>query len=112
MRRFSKTVIVVLTFLFMVALSSIAHAAQYVASAITSIAVGSAGEVYIRWAELPNPGPCPGNNNGWVVIPSTANEALKALALSLYFSGKPARIDTSGCSGVYEIVVILYSPSG
>jgi hypothetical protein len=96
----------------MIALSSIASAAIYEVPGITHIAVGSAGEVYIKWAESPRPGPCGGENYGWVVIPPTANEALKALALSIYFSGKPARIDTSGCSGTYEIVVTLYSPSG
>jgi len=112
MKRYSKTVIMILAFLLMMAFPSITYAAQYMASAITYIAVGSAGEVYIRWAELPNPGPCPGNNYGWVMIPSTANETLKALALSLFFSGKQARIDTSGCSGAYEVVVTLYSPSG
>ena len=111
MKRFSKTAIVLLTTFFVVALSSTVYAATYDAPAIISIAVGSGGEVYIRWEGLPNPGPC-GIDNGWVVIPSGANETLKALALSLYFSGKRARVDTSGCTGTYESVVIIYSPTG
>jgi len=111
MQRFSKTAMVVLPFLFLVAFSSTVHAAVYDAPGIIAIAVGSGGEVYIRWAGLPNPGPC-GSDNNWVVIPSTANETLKALALSLYFSGKRARVDTSGCSGAYENVTIIYSPTG
>jgi hypothetical protein len=116
MKRFSKTAIVILTTLFVIALSSIAHAGVYNAAAITSIGVGSSGEVYIRWEGLPDPAPpesgCSGENNHWVVIPSDASDALKSLALSLYFSGKPARIDTSGCRGAYETVITLYSPGG
>jgi hypothetical protein len=112
MKRFSKTIMWILTLLFIVVLSSIAQAAQYNASGITAIAAGSGGEVYIRWVGLPNPGPCSGNNNNWVVIPAAANETLKALALSLYFSSKPAMIETSGCSGAYENVNTLYSPGG
>jgi hypothetical protein len=52
------------------------------------------------------------NNYGWVAIPATANEALKALAISIYFGGHPARIDTSGCDGINESVSGLYSPGG
>jgi hypothetical protein len=111
MKSFAQTGIVVLTSLFIVAFSSTVHAAEYDAPGIIAIAVGTGGEVYIRWVGLPNPGPC-GNNNGWVVIPGATNETLKALALSLYFSGKRARVDTSGCSGAYENVTIIYSPSG
>jgi hypothetical protein len=86
-------------------------AAKYNASSITAVAVGSGGEVYIRWVGLPNPGPC-GNNNGWVMIPSNAPEAMKSLAISLYFNAKPARVDTGGCVGAYESVTALYSPGG
>jgi hypothetical protein len=111
MKRVSKTAIVILTTLFGVALSSIALAGIYNAGAITSIAVGSGGEVYIRWDGLPDPGPC-GENNHWVMIPSNAPDTMKSLALSLYFSGKSAQIRTDGCNGAYELVTQLYSPKG
>jgi hypothetical protein len=112
MKKCSTPTLGMIILLCIVAFPSIVHAATYNASGIIAIAVGAGGEVYIRWTGLPNPGPCGGNNNYWVVIPAPANETLKALALSLYFSGKPARIDTSGCSGAYENVVTLYSPAG
>ena len=67
--------------------------------------------VLIRWSGAPSPGPC-GTNNGWVAIRPTANESLKTLAYTIYFSGKPARIDTAGCYGTREIVTSLYSPGG
>jgi hypothetical protein len=44
------------------------------------------------------------------MIPSNAPEAMKSLAISLYYDGKPARIDTAGCVGAYERVTALYSP--
>lgn len=111
MSKFPKTGVLILTTAFVVALSSIAHAGVYDAGAITSIAVGSGGEMYIRWDGLPNPGLC-GDNNNWVMIPSSAPDTMKSLALSLYFSGKSAQIRTEGCSGAYELVVQLYSPKG
>ena len=104
-----QTAMVVLTVLGM--LSSIAHASSYNDKILTHIAIQSDGTVFIKWAESPRPGPC-GENFGWVKIPPTANEAIKALAISLYIGGKLARIDTSGCDGTYEIVTILYSPGG
>ena len=112
MKKFCTTLMVVGTLPVIFALSSMASAATYEAPALTHIHVDSGGVVHIKWAGSPRPGPCGGENFGWVVIPPTANEAMKALALSIYFGGKPARIDTSGCSGTYEIVVSLYSPSG
>ena len=55
---------------------------------------------------------CGGQENyGWVKIQSTANNALKDLAFSIYFNAKLARIDTRGCDGAHEIVTSLYSPS-
>src|SRR6202035_4941597 len=103
MKSFSRTSDVVLTLLCLVALSSIARASVYEGSAITYIAAGSGGEMYIRWQGLPDPAPpesgCSGDNNHWVRISSDASDALKSLALSLYFSGKPFRIETTGCSG-------------
>jgi hypothetical protein len=100
------------------------HAVVYNTPKIIAIAVGSHGEVYIRWDGLPDPGSCGGENNHWVVIPAAASETIKSLALSLYFSGKAARIDTAAiqgtppasqpagaCSGAYENVTTLYSPS-
>lgn len=112
MNRFSKTALVILTALLVVILSSIAHAGIYDATAITSIAVGSGGELYIRWTGLPDPGPCGGENYHWVMIPSNAPDVMKSLALSLYFSGKSAQIRTAGCNGAYELVTQLYSPAG
>ena len=114
----SKTVIIVLSWILMLASSARIDAAVYNPPRIIAISVGAGGEVYMRFEGLPNnPSPCPpphggGNNNNWVMIPAAANETLKALALSLYFSGKPARTDTSGCSGAYENVIAVYSPSG
>jgi hypothetical protein len=46
------------------------------------------------------------------MIPSNAPEAMKSLAISLYFNAKPARVDTGGCVGAYESVTALYSPGG
>jgi hypothetical protein len=102
-----------------------ADAVEYNAPKITAISVGSHGEVYIRWDGLPDPGPCGGENNHWVVIPAAASDTIKSLALSLYFSGKAARIDTGAtqgtppaqqpagaCTGADENVTALYSPSG
>jgi hypothetical protein len=91
-------------------LSMMASAASYQAPAITAIAGGASGEVYIRFDGLPNPGPC-GPNNGWVMVPSS-NDVMKSLALSLYFNPKPVRVDTSSCTGAYETVNGLYSPGG
>jgi len=83
----------------------------YQAPAITGIAAISGG-IYIRIACIPpNPTRC-GNSNSWVLIPSGADESIKALAISLYLSGKPVRIDTNGCNGEYEAVGSLYSPGG
>jgi hypothetical protein len=99
--------------IFTIASASMAYAAVYEPqpSEITHISVGAGGEVFIKWNGSPSPGPC-GENFGWVVIPPEASEAIKALALSIYFSGKPVRIDTSGCRGTVEVVGTLYSPSG
>jgi hypothetical protein len=116
MKQCSQTIMLVVTLPVMLVVASIAHAGNiYEVPAITHIAVEAAdagGRMYIKWAGSPRPGPCGTENNGWVVILPTNNEALKSLALSLYFSGKPARIDTSGCSGPWEIVTIIYSPGG
>ena len=109
MTKFSTAAIVVVTLAFII---PTVYAADYETPQITHIAAGSGGEVYIKWAGSPRPGPCGGENFGWVVIPSSASEALKSLALSIYFSGKPARIHTSGCTGTNENVVTLYSPGG
>src|SRR5262245_35604886 len=113
MKKFSKTAIAVLTLLGMVSLSSVVHADErsYPEKILTRIAMNSDGTVFIQWTNSPSRS-CPGGeqNYGWVKILPTANEAIKALALSLYFSGKLARIDTSGCDGPYEIDTALYSP--
>jgi hypothetical protein len=80
---------------------------------ITGIMAAPGGQVYIKFAGVPNPGPCGGNNYGWVLIPSTANAAMKSLAESLYFNRKPVRVETLGCSssgaGPYELVNALYA---
>jgi hypothetical protein len=101
----------VVTTIAAIILTSVAHAATYTVPRITHVYADSSGNVLIKWAGSPNPGPC-GTNNGWVTIQATANEALKTLAYTIYFSGKPARIDTSGCSGTREAVHSLYSPGG
>ena len=99
---------------FVAALPKLLDAATYNAPAgITAIAAGSSGELYIRFANLPNPGLC-GQNNGWVVIPPTGSAYMKSLAETLYFSGRAVRVDTDngGCWNTYERVVALYSPHG
>lgn len=111
MKKFSRTAIAVLALLSIVSLSSVVHAATYNVPKLTHVYADASGRVLIKWAGSPSPGPC-GKNNGWVVIRSTADEALKALALSIYFSGRPARIDTSGCDGTNEAVGSLCSPGG
>jgi hypothetical protein len=114
MKQFSNSAMVVLTVLCIVCLSSIAQAAQsrqYTISAISHIYVPPDGRVLIKWSGSPRPGPCGGENWGYVAISKAANEALKAFALSLYFSGKPARIDTEGCdSENFENVAGIVSP--
>jgi len=103
----------------------VADAIVYNAPKIITISVRSNGEVYIRWDTVPDPGACGGENNHWVVIPAAASDTLKSMALSLYFSGKPARVDTAAvagtppaqqpagaCTGAYENVTFLYSPGG
>ena len=96
-------------------LSTIAHAASYSDKILTHISMNSDGTIFIKWAGSPRPSPAcsgGGDNFGWVKIRSTANEAVKALAVSIYLTGKLARIDTSGCDGGYEVVTSLYSPGG
>lgn len=88
-----------------------AHAEIYNVPKLSHIYTDASGRVLIKWEGAPNPGPC-GVNNGWVAIPASADPALKALAVSIYFSGKAARIDTSGCDGNTEAVTSLYSPGG
>ncbi|MFH0340833.1 MAG: hypothetical protein ACHBNF_01635 [Chromatiales bacterium] len=116
MKKFYKTAIAVLTLLGMISLSSIVHGQPpYTTARLTHISMNSDGTVFIKWAGSPRPSPAcsgGGDNFGWVKIQPTANEAIKALALSIHFSGTPARIDTSGCDGPYEIVTSLYTPSG
>ncbi|MCI0426809.1 MAG: hypothetical protein L0Z46_02175 [Nitrospiraceae bacterium] len=116
MKKFSQIAIAVLTLPGMISLSSIVHAQPpYLDKILTHISMNSDGTVFIKWTGSPRPSPtCSGggDNFGWVKIRPTANEAIKALALSIYFSGKLARIDTSGCDGPYEIVTSLYSPGG
>jgi hypothetical protein len=108
MRKFSKTVPVVLTLLAMVSLASIASAESYNATRITRIGTDADGAVYLIWEGDPPSETC-GASFGWVVIAATANQAAKDLALSLFESGRSARIDTSGCEGTYERVSLLYS---
>jgi hypothetical protein len=96
---------------FIASFTSVAHAAIYNVDKLTNVYADANGRVLIKWSGSPNPGPC-GPNNGWVTIRSTANEALKTLAYTTYFSGKPARIDTNDCDGNNEAVGSLYSPGG
>lgn len=85
-----------------------ALAGTYTINKITEINVQSSGRVYISWAGAPSPGPC-GANYGWVVIPEpdTAFKEIKALAMSLYLSGRPITLNTSGCYGTAEKVADL-----
>jgi hypothetical protein len=81
----------------------------YDAPAITNIAANG-GAIWIRVVCIPpNPTRC-GESNQWVRIPSDSDESMKALAISLYLSGRPVRIDTKGCSDTWEKVDSLYSP--
>ena len=120
MKKGSQTVIMVVVILpVILAFASIAHARdEYEVPAITRIAVEAAEEhtpdegnwMLISWEGAPRPGPCGGENYGWVLIQPRNNETLKALALSMYFSGKPAHITTSGCRGSFSIVIKLGAP--
>jgi hypothetical protein len=111
MKLFSKPALAAFAVVTIASVSSVVRAAQYSATRITHIATNADGTMFLKWEGSPRPGPC-GENFGWVKIRPTAHETLKALALSIYFSGAPARIDTSGCDGTYEIVTSLYTPSG
>jgi len=95
-----------------------AGAGDYSGPAITAIASGSDGAMYIRFDNLPDPAPaasgCKGENNHWLWISPQAGDAIKSLALSAYFNGKPFVVQTNGCNtanGPYESVVTLYSPT-
>jgi hypothetical protein len=117
MNKSAKAGIAALVLLSVPSLSPVAHAGSYSATRLTHIAMNSDGTTFVKWDGSPGspgsstPNPC-GENFGWVKILPASNEAMKALALSIYFSGDMARIDTSGCDGTYEIVVSLYTPSG
>ena len=108
MKLLSKAVTTVIA---VISLVSGAYAGSYTVTNLSYIYSEENGRVLIKWSGSPNPGPC-GANNGWVTIRPTANESLKTLAYTIYFSGKPARIDTSGCDGRWEVVTSLYSPGG
>jgi hypothetical protein len=115
MKKHVKQIITVLAIMVMICFSSSVYAAKYNVTKITHIYTNTEGAVLIKWAGSPRPGPCvgPGETNyGWVAIPPTASDALKALAISLYLKGKRARIDTSGCYKRYEKVKSIYSPGG
>jgi len=99
------------TAIAVISLVSVSYAGIYNVPKLSNIYAEETGRVLIKWSGSPNPGPC-GLNNGWVAIRSTAKEVLKTLAYNIYFSGKPARIDTKGCDGRWEIVTSLYSPGG
>lgn len=98
----------------LVLISSVSNvfAESYQVPKITNVYANATGSLGLKWSGSPRPGPCGGENYGWVVIPATSAETVKAMALSIYISGKPARIDTSGCSGAVEIVQVVYSPGG
>lgn len=88
---------------------------KYNVKKITHVYTDNNGRVGIKWKNSPRPGPCAASgqtNHGWVMIPASASDAQKALAISIYLKGKKARIDCSGCDGNYEIVRSLYSPGG
>jgi hypothetical protein len=115
MKRIPQASIIVLASFCTFATPSVLYArTSYPGTGIASIGVGQAGEMYIRLQNFTFPQMCPaagGNtNNNWVQIPAT-NDAMKSLALSLYFSGKSTLIVTDICNGPYETVIELYSPS-
>jgi hypothetical protein len=89
----------------------IAKASYNAPLGIVAIASYASGETYIRFANLPTPGPC-GINNAWVVIHPTASASMKALAETLYLNRKAVTVVTAGCFGTYERVEALYSPGG
>lgn len=95
----------------LLSLPGLGNAASYAPARLTHVAVNADGTVFIKWSGSPNPGPC-GTNFGWVKIPASASDSIRALAFSIYFSGTPARVDTTGCDGGYEAVTSLYSPGG
>ena len=107
MMNFSKKVITVFALIAVVSLSSVAHAGRYNAQKITQYFAVNNGAVHITWAGAPRPSTCGGENWGMYYIPATSHEQLKDLALSLYLSGKRARIDTKGCQGASEIVTSI-----
>jgi hypothetical protein len=118
MKKYLGTTTLALLPLLMPSITSIAGAGEYSASAITNIASSSDGAMYIRFDNLPDPAPalsgCRGENYHWVWISPQAGDAMKSLALSLYFNGKPVVVYTSGCNtanGAYENVTQIYSPT-
>lgn len=98
-------------FCFGMVFSSLVNATVYNIDRISHVYSDTSGKVLIKWDGSPNPGPC-GNSHGWVEISADASEVLKSLAYSIYFSGRPARIDTGGCVGQREAVSSIYSPGG
>jgi hypothetical protein len=70
------------------------HTETYQVVKITHVYSAEFGGLGLKWIGSPRPGPCGGENYGWVVIPPTSSETVKAMALNLYISGKVARIDT------------------
>ena len=99
--------------LFLVAMYSVPlSAAEYMIPELTHVYTDAAGQMALKWTGAPNPGPCGGTNNGWVLVEAQADNTLKSFILALYVSGKAARISTSGCNGSREIVVGVYSPTG
>src|SRR5262245_49536887 len=94
----SRTAVKILAAAGAMSLPALVNAAIYSPPRLTHVAASTDGSVYMKWSGSPNPGPC-GANSGWVKIPATSDESIKALAFSIYFGGTPARVDTSGCDG-------------
>ena len=108
--------------LVLVCLFPIASVAQefvldFGAGQLTQIGVDLGGNMYVKAITTPTlpstgPGPCTGTNNGFVAIPA-ANDAMKSLALSIYFSAQPGTFHAQGCLGPlatqYGVVTQLYS---
>ena len=115
MEHISRRITVFAVMLGFVCAAPVANAGKYSVSKITHIYTNTDGAVGLKWTGSPRPGPCAASgstNYGWVMIPPDASDAIKAAAMTTYFKGKKARIDTIGCYGNYEKVRSFYSPGG
>lgn len=93
-------------------LPMVTYAEVYTTEKITNIFTDNDGRVGMKWNGSPMPGPCAApdeTNNGFVMVPTSASDAQKALALAIYMRERSAIIVTEGCDGKYESVKFLNS---